>query len=189
MSLQRVPQDLHIHTTFSKGDGAVVPEMTVELVAQIGHARVLGISDHLEYVGGEFEAYARTVRSFGLKLGLEINGAEWVEEAERLPVDYYVYHCRDRREDYLGAGRLAASGRPVIIAHPHVLETDLSKVPPECLIEINNRYAWRDHGYRALAAFAGRTVVLELVVDSEGSHYYDWAHWGLPRLEALPTRP
>lgn len=37
-----------------------------------------------------------------------------------------------------------------------------------------------------LSAFAGRTVVIELVVDSEGSHFYDWAHWGLPTL--TPTR-
>jgi hypothetical protein len=33
-----------------------------------------------------------------------------------------------------------------------------------------------------LSGRAGETLVLELVVDSEGSHFYDWAHWGQPRL-------
>ncbi len=177
---QVVPQDLHIHTTFSKGDGAVVPEMTVELVAGIGHARVLGISDHLEYVAEEFPEYERTVRAFGLRLGIEVNGGEWVEAAKRLPVDYYLYHCRDRGEDYRGAERLAASGRPVVIAHPHVLETDLSRVPPECLIEINNRYAWRDYGYRRLAAFAGR---FRFVIGSD-AHQPHWLNQNVARFIA-----
>jgi hypothetical protein len=97
----------------------VVPEQTVQLVARIAHARVLGISDHLEYVGDAFEQYAREVRAHRLKLGLEVNGADWVEAALALPVDYYLYHCRDRAEDYRGAERLAASGRPAIIAHPN----------------------------------------------------------------------
>lgn len=34
-----------------------------------------------------------------------------------------------------------------------------------------------------LSAYADQTVVIELVVDSEGSYYCDWAHWGRPRLE------
>jgi histidinol phosphatase-like PHP family hydrolase len=151
-----LPQDLHVHTTFSRHDGSVVPEQTVELVARIGHARVLGISDHLEYVGDAFEEYARAVRAHHLKLGLEINGAEWVAAAQALPVDYYIYHCRDRAEDYRGAERLAATGRPAIIAHPQALQTDLERVSPACLIEINNRYAWREQGWRALAPYVGR---------------------------------
>ncbi len=145
-----------MHTVFSRQDGAVVPEQTVELVARIAHARVLGISDHLEYVGDAFEQYAREVRAHRLKLGLEVNGAEWVTEALALPVDYYLYHCRDRAEDYRGAERLAACGRPAIIAHPNALQTDLSRVSPDCLIEINNRYAWRDQGWRALAPYVER---------------------------------
>jgi len=43
--LEPVAQDLHVHTVFSHGDGAIVPEQTVELVAAVGHARILGISD------------------------------------------------------------------------------------------------------------------------------------------------
>lgn len=38
-------QDLHIHTTWSQGDGAVVPEQSIELIASVKHARVVGISD------------------------------------------------------------------------------------------------------------------------------------------------
>lgn len=60
-------QDLHIHTIWSSGDGAVVPEQTVELIAQIRHARVVGISDHFEYlVDGFIEAYVDEVRRAGL---------------------------------------------------------------------------------------------------------------------------
>jgi histidinol phosphatase-like PHP family hydrolase len=151
-----LPQDLHVHTTFSRGDSAVVPEQTVELVARIAHARVLGISDHLEYVADAFEQYAAAVRSHCLKLGLEVNGAEWVALAESLPVDYYLYHCRDRAEDYRGAERLAGTSRPLIVAHPQALQTDLARVSPACLVEINNRYAWRDPGWRAMAPFVAR---------------------------------
>jgi histidinol phosphatase-like PHP family hydrolase len=167
---EQLPQDLHIHTTFSKGDGAVVPEQTVELVAWIGHARVIGISDHLEYVLDHFPEYERTVRAHGLKLGAEVNGAEWVGQAEALPLDYVVYHCRDRAEDYRGAAHLASSGRPLIIAHPQMLQTDLAKVAPECLVEINNRYAWRDRSWQQLAPFVGR---FRFVIGSD-AHQPHW---------------
>jgi hypothetical protein len=139
----QLPQDLHVHTTFSVTDGAVVPEQTLERVAAIGHARVLGISDHLEALEGDFDRYAREVRSLGLRLGVEVNGGEWVAVAAALPVEYYMYHCRDRDGDYRGAEGLLAAGRPVIIAHPVFLETNLGRVPTECLVEINNRYVWR----------------------------------------------
>jgi hypothetical protein len=125
-------QDLHIHTVYSRGDGAV------------------------EYVGDAFEEYARAVRAHRLRLGVEVNGAEWVAAAEALPVEYFVYHCRDRTEDYRGAERLASTGRPLIIAHPQMLQTDLNRVSSACLVEINNRYAWRELGYGALAPFVGR---------------------------------
>ena len=175
-----LPQDLHVHTVFSRGDGAVVPEQTVELVAGIRHARVLGISDHLEYVGEEFELYARAVRARHLKLGLEVNGAEWVAAAEALPVDYYIYHCRDRGQDYRGAERLAATGRPAIIAHPQALQTDLERVSPACLIEINNRYAWREQGWRALAPYVGR---FRFVIGSD-AHQPHWLNQTAARFIA-----
>jgi histidinol phosphatase-like PHP family hydrolase len=175
-----LPQDLHVHTTFSRNDGAVVPEQTVELVASIAHARVLGISDHLEYVGDAFEQYARAVRSHNLKLGLEVNGAEWVAAALALPVDYFIYHCRDRSEDYRGAERLAFSGRPAIIAHPQALQTDLGKVDPACLIEINNRYAWREQGWRALTPYVGR---FRFVIGSD-AHQPHWLNQTVARFIA-----
>ena len=175
-----LPQDLHVHTVFSRGDGAVVPEQTVELVAGIRHARVLGISDHLEYVGDDFAEYARTVRAHRLKLGLEVNGAEWVDAAAALPVDYYIYHCRDRAEDYRGAERLAATGRPAIIAHPQALQTDLERVSPACLIEINNRYAWREQGWRALAPYVER---FRFVIGSD-AHQPHWLNQTAARFIA-----
>lgn len=33
-----------------------------------------------------------------------------------------------------------------------------------------------------LNAWAGQPIVLDLVVDAAGDNYYDWAHWGEPRL-------
>ena len=175
-----LPQDLHVHTVFSRHDGAVVPEQTVELVARVAHAGVLGISDHLESLSDSFEEYARTVRAHRLRLGVEVNGAEWVAQAEGLQVEYYMYHCRDRAEDYRGAERLAASGRPVIIAHPNALETDLSRVSPDCLVEINNRYAWRHQGWKALAPFVGR---FRFVIGSD-AHQPHWLNQTAARFIA-----
>ena len=139
-----VSQDLHIHTTFSTGDSAVVPEQTVEFIASVGHARSVGISDHFEYLVDAFDTYRDAVKRNGLYLGTEVDGFTLAGEAADLPFEYYVYHCRDTAEDYRGLEVLLAAGRPVIVAHPQVFETDLSKVPPGTLIEINNRYVWRN---------------------------------------------
>lgn len=137
-------QDLHIHTSYSTGDGLIVPEMTIDLVAAVGHARTVGISDHFEYLlDGVFEIYAAEVRQAGLKLGTEVDGYRWAVEAATYPVDYFVFHCYDTDADYHALDRLLATGKPVIVAHPHALETDLKRLPPECLVEINNRYVWR----------------------------------------------
>ena len=137
-------QDLHIHTTWSHGDGAVVPEQTVELVAQVRHARVVGISDHFEYLAeGRIDAYADALRSAGLRVGTEVNGHAWVGAATQAPVDYYIVHCYDSDADYAALERLLETGRPVIIAHPHAMGTQLARIPPDCLIELNNRYIWR----------------------------------------------
>ena len=171
-----LPQDLHIHTTFSRNDGAVVPEQTVELVASIGHAQVIGISDHLESIVEDFPTYAAAVRSYGLKVGTEVNGAEWVREAEAVEAQYYLYHCRDREEDYRGAERLLRTGKPVIIAHPLILETDLRKVPPECLIEINNRYVWR-YNWELLRPFVN---IFSFVIGSD-AHQPHWLNQNMAR--------
>lgn len=137
-------QDLHIHTTYSTGDSAVVPEQTVDLVAMVRHATVIGISDHFDYLlGGVFETYARKIREAGLKVGTEVDGHTWVDEATGYDVDYYIFHCRDHDADYRGLETLLRTNKPVIVAHPNALATNLSRVPTECLVEINNRYVWQ----------------------------------------------
>jgi histidinol phosphatase-like PHP family hydrolase len=171
LPVRRIPQDLHIHTTFSRLDSAVVPEQTVALVAAVRHAEVMGISDHLESVGEVFDTYADEVRAHGLHVGTEVNGAEWVPLASQLPAEYYVYHCRDRSEDYRGAEQLLGTGRPVIIAHPLVLHTNLERVPPACLIEINNRYVWRDSWQEGLGPYVGRFRFI-LGSDAHQPHRY-----------------
>jgi histidinol phosphatase-like PHP family hydrolase len=177
--MYQILQDLHIHTTFSRHDGAVAPEQTVELVAAIAHARVIGISDHFESIAEDFEAYAETVRSHGLVVGTEVNGADWVAEAAAADAQYYVYHCRDREGDYRGAERLLATGKPLIIAHPLILETDLRRVPPQCLIEINNRYVWRSD-WEILRPF---TTAFSFIIDSD-AHQPHWLNQNIARYVA-----
>jgi hypothetical protein len=100
-------QDLHIHTTYSTGDDAVVPEQAVALVAAVKHAKVVGISDHFEYLmDGTFDAYAQEIIAAGLKVGLEVDGHASVIEATDYDVDYYIFHCRDGERDYRSLDRL-----------------------------------------------------------------------------------
>jgi hypothetical protein len=178
-SMYPLPQDLHIHTTFSHHDGAVAPEQTVQLVAAIAHARIVGISDHLESIADDFPAYVETVRSHGFVVGTEVNGADWVAEAEAVDAEYYVYHCRDRDRDYRGAERLLATGKPLIIAHPLILETDLRRVPPQSLIEINNRYVWRSN-WQTLRPF---TDLFSFVIGSD-AHQPHWLNQNVARFVA-----
>ena len=177
--MNRLPQDLHIHTTFSRHDGAVAPEQTVQLVAAVAHARITGISDHLESIVDDFPTYAQAVRSRGFMVGTEVNGADWVREAEAVEAQYYVYHCRDRERDYRGTERLLATGKPLIIAHPLILETDLNRVPPQCLIEINNRYVWRSN-WETLHPF---TEMFSFVIDSD-AHQPHWLNQNIARYVA-----
>lgn len=142
-TIEPLPQDLHIHTTFSAYDSSVEPQQTLELIAAVGHAQTIGISDHFDHFYMDFEAYRQKVQHYGFKLGTEIDGDPWVDEAAALPFDYYVYHCRDEKEEYQGLERLLATGKPVIVAHPMVFMTDMRRVPPEAFVEINNRYVWR----------------------------------------------
>jgi hypothetical protein len=136
-------QDLHVHTTWSHDDSAIVPEQTIALIRQVQHARVIGISDHFEHVYARFDDYAAAVRGAGLRLGTEVNGHAWVDDALAIDCDYRIYHCWDLDADYRGLERLLSAGTPVIVAHPNALDTDLDRVPPECLVELNNRYIWR----------------------------------------------
>ena len=141
-----IPQDLHIHTVYSTGDRAVVNEQTISLIKNVGHAARIGISDHFEYLLDEniFEQYEKEVRSAGFKVGMEVSGHALVSEAVGRNNDYFVYHC-SRHEDYKAIETMLATGKPVIIAHPLIMGTDLDRVPAECYIEINNRYVWRSN--------------------------------------------
>ena len=137
-------QDLHIHTVFSVGDSAVAQEQTLDLIYKIKHAKIIGISDHFEYIGVEnYQEYKKAVLAYNFKLGTEVDGKEDVKEASMLDFDYYLYHCRDSNNDYKGIETLLNTGKPVIIAHPYISDTRLSKIPTECYLEINNRYISR----------------------------------------------
>jgi histidinol phosphatase-like PHP family hydrolase len=177
----RLPQDLHIHTTYSTSDSAVRSEMTIALVAAVAHARVTGISDHFEnLVNGEFERYAGDVRGAGFKLGVEVDGHAWAKEAAGYPVDYYLFHCRDQQSDYRALEELLATERPVILAHPNALETDLRRVPRECLVEINNRYVWRNDWHTYYAPFTER---FNFVIGSD-AHQPNWLGQAVARHAA-----
>jgi histidinol phosphatase-like PHP family hydrolase len=154
---EMIPQDLHIHTVFSSGDSAVVKEQTIDLIRQVRHAGIIGISDHFEYLvnGSTFDAYEKEVRSAGFKLGTEISGHTLVHEAVRTSCDYFVYHC-SREEDYRALDRLLETGRPVIIAHPLIMGTNINRIPCEAYIEINNRYIWRSNWRKGLRRFVNR---------------------------------
>ena len=173
-----VPQDLHIHTTFSSTDTALVPEQTMELIARFRHAERTGVSDHLDCLkGGDFDGYARRLRALDLYVGLEISGMPWVKAAMGLNVDYYIYHCRDESRDYAGAELLLSTDKPVIIAHPNALGTDLNRLPAECLVEINNRYVWRGGLWTAVAAFRDR---FRFVIGSD-AHQPNWLNHTIAR--------
>jgi hypothetical protein len=174
-------QDLHVHTTWSYADGAVVREQTIELVAQVHHARVLGISDHFEHlVDMDVDAYADTVRRAGLWVGTEVNGADWIGAALDAPVDYYIVHCYDTDADYVGLERLLATDRPVIVAHPHALGTQLARVPTACRIEVNNRYIWRGD-WRAY--YSPHVTRFRFVLSSD-AHQPNWLNQTLARYVA-----
>ena len=171
-------QDLHIHTIWSDGDSAVVPEQTIDLVAEVRHARVAGISDHLELVGERFfEDYAAEVRSAGLKVGMEVNGHQWVTAAVSATADYRIFHCFDRDADYRALDRLLETGQPVIVAHPNALDTNLDRVPPECLVEINNRYVWRCDWRWFYGPYVGR---FDFVLSSD-AHQPNWLNQTIAR--------
>lgn len=171
MVVTMLQQDLHIHTTFSTSDNAVVPEQTLSLIAAVKHAAIVGISDHFEcLLNGSFEDYEKEVRQVGLKVGVEVDGHPWVDEAANYDVDYYIFHCRDQKADYRAIEKLLATGKPIIIAHPNVLHTNLNRVPAECLIEINNRYIWRSDWKQYYGPFTNR---FRFVIGSD-AHQPNW---------------
>lgn len=75
------------------------------------------------------------------------------KKAITLDPEYFIYHCRHRKAEYEGIEHLLATGKPVIIAHPLMMGTDLRKLPRECYVEINNRYVWRNDWRRGYKPF------------------------------------
>lgn len=177
-----LPQDLHIHTIFSSGDSAVVPEQTIEFIANLKHAKSIGISDHLECLidDNTFDEYEKKVIKNNFHLGIEVNGHQWVNIAEKLNVEYYIYHCCNIDKDYAGIEILLSTGKPVIIAHPHALETDLSKVPTEAIVEINNRYIWRCNWIKEYQKYVDR---FKFVISSD-AHQPHWLNQNIARYAA-----
>lgn len=174
-----VPQDLHIHSLYSKGDSSIVPEQTPSLIARFRHAVIQGISDHLEGFNTEkeFEDYLNEASVHGFIPGIEVNGAGAVAEALRREVEYFIYHCRDRTEDYRGAEKLLGSGKPVIIAHPCLFNTQLSRVPDKCHIEINNRYVWKGDWHQ----FYGPFTETKTFVFGSDAHQPNWLNQNIAR--------
>jgi histidinol phosphatase-like PHP family hydrolase len=178
-------QDLHIHTVYSLGDSSIVPEQTLALIHRLGHARTIGISDHFEFLAPKVDQddnyyrYREEVRQFGFYLGTEINGHVWVERALEYDFDYYVFHCFDTPMDYKAAARLVDTGKPVIIAHPLILETNLKRVPREAFVEINNRYIWRSNWQR-LKPFAKQFRF----VTSSDAHQPNWLNQNVAQCVA-----
>lgn len=173
-----LPQDLHIHTVFSSGDGAVVPQQTIELIAAVRHAETIGISDHVEYLyGDKFEEYAATVRKNGFRLGAEIVQNKDIDFALSLPLEYRVFHCYDDDRSYANAERMVESGTPLIIAHPMALDTNLDRLPPECIVEINNRYVWRDDW----RSFYSRWTRRFRFIYSSDAHQPNWLNQNVAR--------
>lgn len=173
-------QDLHIHTTWSHADSAVVPEQTVELVAAARHAEVIGISDHFEHIADRFDGYREAVSAAGLLVGTEIDGHLSVAAALEHPCDYRIFHCYDQDADYRALETLLADGPPVIVAHPNALDTDLSRVPEGCLIELNNRYVWRCDWMSFYGPYRDR---FRFVLSSD-AHQPNWLGQSIAQLAA-----
>jgi len=174
-------QDLHMHTVFSFGDSAIVEQQTVDFIASLRHAKTIGISDHFEYITGhEFEVYRKAVLAHGFKLGTEVDGGDYTTDAAGYPFEYYVYHCRDVAGHYRGFERLLETGKPVIIAHPMAMGTDLEKLPEGCLVEINNRYIWRADWRRFYTPYLHRFRFLL----SSDAHQPNWLNQNVARYVA-----
>jgi histidinol phosphatase-like PHP family hydrolase len=173
-----IPQDLHIHTIYSKGDPVVVREQTIDLIKQVRHASITGISDHFEYLADEatFSIYEKEVRSAGFRVGVEVSGYALVHHAVRTKSDYFVYHCSEK-EDYSALDHLLSTGKPVIIAHPLMMGTDLDRIPGECYIEVNNRYIWQSNWREGLGKYVDD---FNFVISSD-AHQPNWLNQNVAR--------
>jgi len=177
-----INQDLHVHTTYSTGDRAVVPQQTVDFIARLNHADIRGISDHFEYLRGPvFDEYRKELYDHGFYCGCEVNDSTDAGEAVGYPFDYYVYHCRDSASEYQGAETLLNTGKPVIISHPIAIGADLNKVPTGCIIEINNRYIWKAEDY--MSFYTPHLHRFRFVLGSD-AHQPNWLNQVIARQAA-----
>ncbi len=173
-------QDLHLHTNYSKHDGAIVKEQNLDLIARLRHASIVGISDHYEAIYDCFELYQKDVLSFGFHVGTEVDGHRSAAGAAALPFEYYFYHCRPNEEDYKAIDLLLATNKPVIISHPNYFGTDLSRIPKDCLLEINNRYIWRSDWYSELLPYVNQ---FRFVLSSD-AHQPHWLNQNIAQMVA-----
>jgi len=177
-----INQDLHVHTTYSSGDSAVVPRQTVDFIARLNHADIRGISDHFEYIRGPvFDEYQKELYDYGFYCGCEVNDSTDALEAAEYPFDYYVYHCRDTASEYKGAETLLDTGKPVIVSHPIAIGADLNKVPTGCFLEINNRYIWKAEDY--IGYFTPHLHRFRFVLGSD-AHQPNWLNQTIARQAA-----
>jgi histidinol phosphatase-like PHP family hydrolase len=95
-------------------------------------------------------------------------------------LDYYIIHCRDHSAGYQALERLLAAGKPVILAHPNIFETNLKRVPEACLVEINNRYVWRTDWMAYYGPFINR---FKFVIGSD-AHQPNWLGQSVARYAA-----
>lgn len=177
MPLAPLPQDLHVHTTWSATDSSIVPEQTLALISRVRHARTIGISDHFEMIADHFDEYRTSVAACGLLVGTEVNGHEWVPAALDAECDYRIFHCYNRDADYRALDQLLADDRPVIVAHPNALDTNLERVPPQCLVELNNRYLWRCDWNAFYGPYSER---FDFVISSD-AHQPNWLNQTIAR--------
>ena len=170
-------QDLHIHTVYSAHDMAVAPEQTLSLIKYIAHADIIGISDHFEDLLDNWDLYEKAVRAQGFAVGTEVDGSSYVEKAVKVNSDYYIYHCRNKETEYTALETLLITGKPVIIAHPNFMETDLSRVPSNCFVEVSNRYAWRSNWKEDLGPYVQK---FNWVISSD-AHQPNWLNQNVAR--------
>lgn len=173
-------QDLHIHTTFSHDDSSVVHEQTPALIDLVRHADIIGVSDHFEHFHQQFELYERTLKQFRFHVGVEVDGSDYVMEAASLPFEYYIFHCRNLDSEYRAVETLLSTGKPVVIAHPQMMGTQLNRIPPECFIELNNRYIWR---FNWETFFEPYKDTFQFVIGSD-AHQPNWLNQNVARAVA-----
>jgi hypothetical protein len=139
---------------------------------------MIGISDHFEYLTDEatFSIYEKEVRSAGFRVGIEVSGYAFVQEAVKTNCEYFIYHC-SAEEDYPAIDHLLSTGKPVIIAHPLIMGTDLDRIPQECHIEVNNRYIWKSNWRERLGKYVHD---FHFVIGSD-AHQPNWLNQNVAR--------